>query len=148
MGIRHHIPPATYPGAARATPGYPHKSGNRPPYLVLLQVGFTLPPRLPEARCALTAPFHPYPPISLAGKRQEKNHGRYIFCGTFRGFTSPRRYLAPRPMEPGLSSIPTPNLVQQSPSDTATAQSTPAGIVLIISIRSCKSTLQAPAINA
>ena len=32
------------------------------PYLVLLPVGFTLPPPLPGARCALTAPFHPYPP--------------------------------------------------------------------------------------
>ena len=30
------------------------------PYLVLLQVGFTLPRLLPAARCALTAPFHPY----------------------------------------------------------------------------------------
>ena len=30
------------------------------PYLVLLRVGFTLPPLLPAARCALTAPFHPY----------------------------------------------------------------------------------------
>ena len=30
------------------------------PYLVLLQVGFTLPPVSPPARCALTAPFHPY----------------------------------------------------------------------------------------
>jgi len=30
------------------------------PYLVLLQAGFTLPPLLPAARCALTAPFHPY----------------------------------------------------------------------------------------
>ena len=30
------------------------------PYLVLLRVGFTLPPALPQARCALTAPFHPY----------------------------------------------------------------------------------------
>jgi hypothetical protein len=30
------------------------------PYLVLLRVGFTLPPVLPQARCALTAPFHPY----------------------------------------------------------------------------------------
>ena len=29
---------------------------------------------------------------------------RYIFCGTFRRLTPPRRYLAPRPMEPGLSS--------------------------------------------
>jgi hypothetical protein len=29
-------------------------------YLVLLQVGFTMPQLLPVARCALTAPFHPY----------------------------------------------------------------------------------------
>jgi len=32
--------------------------------------------------------------------------GRYIFCGTFRGFTSPRHYLASCPLEPGLSSPP------------------------------------------
>jgi len=31
-----------------------------PPYLVLLRAGFCLPPTLPPARCALTAPFHPY----------------------------------------------------------------------------------------
>jgi len=36
-------------------------SGSFPPYLVLLRVGFTLPPPLPSERCALTAPFHPYP---------------------------------------------------------------------------------------
>jgi hypothetical protein len=30
------------------------------PYLVLLRVGFTLPPQLLETRCALTTPFHPY----------------------------------------------------------------------------------------
>ena len=30
---------------------------------------------------------------------------RYIFCGTFRQLTLPRRYLAPCPMEPGLSSL-------------------------------------------
>src|SRR4029077_15672318 len=29
-------------------------------YLVLLRAGFCLPPMLPRARCALTAPFHPY----------------------------------------------------------------------------------------
>ena len=29
-------------------------------YLVLLPVGFTVPLLLPDARCALTAPFHPY----------------------------------------------------------------------------------------
>jgi len=33
-------------------------------YLVLLRVGFTLPPPLPTPRCALTAPFHPYRPLS------------------------------------------------------------------------------------
>ena len=40
-----------------------------PPYLVLLRAGFCLPPTLPPARCALTAPFHPYPstrPFGLA----------------------------------------------------------------------------------
>ena len=30
------------------------------PYLALLRAGFCLPPVLPRARCALTAPFHPY----------------------------------------------------------------------------------------
>ena len=30
------------------------------PYLVLLPVGFAVPLTLPPARCALTAPFHPY----------------------------------------------------------------------------------------
>src|SRR5437667_10774689 len=43
-----------------------------PSYLVLLRVGFALPVPLLERRCALTAPFHPYP------------CGRYVFCGTFR----------------------------------------------------------------
>jgi len=40
------------------------------PYSVLLQVGFTVPLALPPARCALTAPFHPYPTtqISLLAK--------------------------------------------------------------------------------
>src|SRR3989454_12795455 len=40
--------------------------GGALPYLVLLRAGFCLPPVLPRARCALTAPFHPYPP-PLAG---------------------------------------------------------------------------------
>src|ERR1043165_3767246 len=35
------------------------------PYSVLLPVGFALPPPLPAARCALTAPFHPYPPPQI-----------------------------------------------------------------------------------
>jgi len=60
------------PDASRDLPG--RRRGNPPgrpslatrlarrPYLVLLPVGFTLPPPSPGARCALTAPFHPYPP--------------------------------------------------------------------------------------
>ncbi len=49
---------------------------------------------LPVARCALTAPFHPY----------QGEPWRYIFCGTFHGLAPSRRYLAPCPKEPGLSS--------------------------------------------
>ncbi len=33
-----------------------------------------------------------------------KMQRRYIFCGTFRRLAPPRRYLAPCPVEPGLSS--------------------------------------------
>ena len=42
----------THPG--RCHPGFL-------PYLVLLRVGFTMPRSLLAGRCALTAPFHPYP---------------------------------------------------------------------------------------
>jgi hypothetical protein len=36
-----------------------------PPYLALLRAGFCLPHPLRAARCALTAPFHPYRPRLL-----------------------------------------------------------------------------------
>jgi len=56
------------PGSRRG-PRRAALSRGSPPYLVLLRVGFTLPPRLRGARCALTAPFHPYlaPPRGGAG---------------------------------------------------------------------------------
>jgi hypothetical protein len=38
--------------------------GRRRSYSVLLPVGFAVPPPLPAARCALTAPFHPDPQIA------------------------------------------------------------------------------------
>ena len=53
--------------------------------------------RCPRARCALTAPFHPYL-ILLRG------HRRSVLCCTGRQLTLPRRYLALCPVEPGLSS--------------------------------------------
>ena len=34
------------------------------PYSVLLPAGLAMPPALPKERCALTAPFHPYPAAS------------------------------------------------------------------------------------
>src|SRR5215469_11487129 len=49
------------------SPGDPGSLRNaRRSYLVLLPVGFSLPPPLPAARCALTAPFHPCRPPSLS----------------------------------------------------------------------------------
>ena len=45
-----------------------------PPYLVLLRAGFCLPPTLPPARCALTAPFHPYP-----ASRALRRYGGAVF---------------------------------------------------------------------
>ena len=38
------------------------RAKRRHPYLVLLPMGFAVPLLLPAARCALTAPFHPYHP--------------------------------------------------------------------------------------
>ena len=63
--------------------------------------GWGLPCRrvLPPARCALTAPFHPCRPATNSGRAW-----RSVFCGTFRGLTPPRCYLAPCPAKPGLSS--------------------------------------------
>ena len=69
------------------------------PYLALLRVGFALPAPSPGPRCALTAPFHPYPGIPLSREPR-----RYVFCGTFPRVTPGRRYRPPCPVEPGLSS--------------------------------------------
>jgi len=67
----------TYPAEACAPTRFP-------PYLVLLRVGFAMPAPLLQRRCALAAPFHPYP------------CGRYIFCGAFRppAFTPAARTLS------------------------------------------------------
>jgi len=53
----------------------------------------------PDARCALTAPFHPC--LCPAAKR---GHRRSALCCTFRRLTTPGRYPAPCPAELGLSS--------------------------------------------
>jgi hypothetical protein len=72
-----------------------------PPYLVLLRAGFCLPPVLPQARCALTAPFHPYP---LTNAFSRARAGRYIFCATILRVAPTGGYPAHCPAEFGLSS--------------------------------------------
>jgi hypothetical protein len=62
-------------------------------YLVLLPVGFSLPPPLPAARCALTAPFHPCRPCNPTNGPAWAR--RYVFCGTFPGVAPAGRYPAP-----------------------------------------------------
>ena len=85
------------PGASSNLPGRldpdPSRSSrsrtaSRRPYSVLLPVGFALPPALPPARCALTAPFHPC-------RGQPNTPWRYIFCGTVPGFAPAGCYPAP-----------------------------------------------------
>jgi len=58
------------------------------PFLVLLPVGFTMPPPLPGMRCALTTPFHPY-------RQALRRCRRYAFCCTFPGVAPAGRYPAP-----------------------------------------------------
>lgn len=78
----------------------------RRPYSVLLPVGFTMPAPLPAPRCALTAPFHPYPPTQLALLRRGEpeglsrqspkgDGGRFVLCGTFPEVALAGRYPAP-----------------------------------------------------
>jgi hypothetical protein len=64
-------------------PGFPVLGAGHPgvPYLALHPMGFAMPRRLRFARCALTAPFHPYPATEAAR--------RYFLCGTFRRKASP-----------------------------------------------------------
>src|SRR5690606_28534964 len=59
---------------------------------------------LPDSRCALTAPFHPCPHSTPPFGDVEPL--AVSFCCTFRRLAPPRRYLAPCPVEPGLSSAP------------------------------------------
>ena len=65
-------------------------------YVTLHRMGFTMPRPSPDARWALTPPFHPYP-----GTQAPR---RSVFCGTFRGIAPPGRCPASCPSVPGLSS--------------------------------------------
>jgi hypothetical protein len=88
------------PDASRDRPGW--QGGNTPglaaghPYLVLLPVGFALPPPSPAARCALTAPFHPC--------RPENRGWRCVSVALSLGSPPPGVTRHRISVEPGLSS--------------------------------------------
>src|SRR6266436_1249314 len=87
-------PSASCDRPERRREGSPGTSGSLPgacrSYLVLLPVGFSLPPPLPATRCALTAPFHPCRPPGMP-----ETGWRCTFCGTFPGVAPAGRYPAP-----------------------------------------------------
>src|SRR5215469_870483 len=60
-------PQATYPEVVTRRASTCPRRTRVPPYLVLLRVGFALPAALLRRRCALTAPFHPYPALLPGG---------------------------------------------------------------------------------
>ena len=60
------------------------------PYSVLLPVWFAMPVPLPDPRCALTAPFHPYCAEAPKGEGE-----RFVLCGTVPGVAPAGRYPAP-----------------------------------------------------
>ncbi len=71
----------------------------RRPYLVLLPVGFAMPLPLPVARCALTAPFHPYRPAGFPAKA-----GGLLSVALSLGSPPPDVIRHRISVEPGLSS--------------------------------------------
>src|SRR5579864_4988334 len=90
------------PSASRDRPGW--RDGNVPglaachPYLVLLPVGFAMPPPLPAARCALTAPFHPCRPLA-------SGLGGLLSVALSLGSPPPGVIRHRASVEPGLSSL-------------------------------------------
>lgn len=70
------------------------------PYLALLRVEFTVPRTVASRAVRSYRTLSPLPDPACAG------HRRFALCCTSRRLAPPRRYLAPCPMEPGLSSPP------------------------------------------
>src|ERR1700730_5360327 len=69
-------------------------------YLVLLPVGFSLPPPLPAARCALAAPFHPCRPPGVP-----RRTGGVLSVALSLGSPPPGVTRHRTSVEPGLSSL-------------------------------------------
>ena len=98
----------------RAEPARASANPRLPPYLVLLRVGFALPAALLRRRCALTAPFHPYPALPPGGifsvalsvepGLNPDPPGRYpAHCSAEFGLSSPSLDAAERPSGPAAN---------------------------------------------
>ncbi len=73
------------------------RSHHMNPYLVLLRVEFTVPRTVASRAVRSYRTLSPLPdPVN--------EYRRFALCCTSRRLAPPRRYLAPCPMEPGLSS--------------------------------------------
>ena len=83
--------------AAARKPALSRRGRNTLRYLGLLRVGFTLPLPLLVARCALTAPFHPYHLTRRSG-------GGLLSVALSLGSRPPGVTRHPVSVEPGLSS--------------------------------------------
>ena len=96
-------------------PDFPCEKSHHP-YSVLLPVGFAMPLPLPDARCALTAPFHPYPSMPKHAK------GGSFSVALSLGSPPPDVIRHRFSVEPGLSSTAAFRLLRQrSPSQLASA---------------------------
>ena len=103
------------PDASRDRPEQRRENTPRPKtcrsYLVLLPVGFAVPPLLPEARCALTAPFHPYP-----ARKSLPGPGGLLSVALSLGSPPPAVNRHRVSVEPGLSSPAEPEGRRRRPS--------------------------------
>ena len=92
-------------------------AGTCRPYSVLLPVGFTLPPPLPAARCALAAPFRPCPQPGDSDEPSGRAGGLFSVALSL-GSPPPAVSRHRSPVEPGLSST----AQGANPGTTATVQ--------------------------
>ena len=95
-------PHATNPDGEAGMPLRRHRRSR--PYSVLLPVGFTLPPLLPGARCALAAPFRPCPRGAQWGSHGAPCAGGLFSVALSLGSPPPAIGRHRIPVEPGLSS--------------------------------------------
>ena len=111
------------------------------PYLALLRVEFTVPRTVTSRAVRSYRTLSPLPDPACAG------HRRFALCCTGRGLAPPRRYLAPCPMEPGLSSPP-PVSPEEDDDEAATVWSASArsieGLPPIVILRSPSQSAMSP----